>query len=257
VAETPALKLDNVSCGYGSKTVIHSLSLQVAPGEIAGIVGPNGCGKSTLLKAAAGTLPVMKGRIYLHTELLTSLTHRHRAQKLTTVAATLPRADISVFEYVSLGRTPYHRWYAPLWAKKERDLIEACLHSLGIHPLKNEPLHAISSGEKQLAQLGRAFIQNTSVLLLDEPISHLDINHQTRILHQIRRCAQEGTAVLIVLHDLSAASAFCDSLYMMKNGRIHTEGSPGTVITHENITRVFHTSVRISGETRPRVQLDL
>ncbi|MGV9385052.1 ABC transporter ATP-binding protein [Nonomuraea sp. NPDC003707] len=226
------LDLRGVSVALDGHPIVHEADLLVDDGEFVGLVGPNGCGKSTLLRTIYRALRPAAGLITVDGDDVHRLPARQAAQRTAVVAQETPAdLDFTVAEIVFMGRTPYKAD-----AATDEELCARALDRVGLTGAADRIFAALSGGEKQRVLLARALAQQTRLLLLDEPTSHLDIRHQLEILHLVREL---GIATLAVLHDLNQATAFCDRLYVMNAGRIVAGGPPEQVLTPELISQVY------------------
>jgi iron complex transport system ATP-binding protein len=226
------LDLNGVSVALDGTPVVHEAHLLVADGEFVALVGPNGCGKSTLLRTVYRALRPSAGLITVDGDDVHRLPARQAARRTAVVAQETPAdLDFTVAEIVAMGRTPYQAD-----ARADEDLCARALERVGLTGAAGRIFATLSGGEKQRVLLARALAQQTRLLLLDEPTSHLDIRHQLEILHLVREL---GIATLAVLHDLNQAAAFCDRLYVMNAGRIVAGGPPDQVLTPELISQVY------------------
>ncbi len=244
------LVLDNVSCGYKSGFHIENINFSLPEGIFAGIVGPNGSGKTTLFRGISGDLSLHKGAVYFEGKDLSKLSLREKAQKMAIVSQFTEVADITVEEYVLMGRMPYRKQFQFFDKKEDVEIAHHYMHLTNTYRLKDKSMAALSGGERQMASIASALTQNPRLLLLDEPTSHLDITHQVRFMNLIQRLNEElKLSVMMIVHDLSLAGEYCDYLVMMKNGRIFEKGNPVEVLTYENIEKVYETVVVV--ETNP------
>lgn len=240
------IKLEEVTLAYHDLEVVRCLSLEVGRGEVVGLIGPNGSGKSTIIKAASGVLRPRRGAIRINGKYIDELSPRELARQIAVVpqAPRLPE-NFTALELVLLGRTPH---LGLLRFESRRD-IEICLKAMeltGCRELALRRLGELSGGERQRVVLARALAQESMVLLLDEPTAHLDIHHQVEILSLVRRlCSSQGMAALIALHDLNLASRFCHRLFLLKDGVVCAEGTPGEVLTTENLLRAYGSGVEV------------
>ncbi|TDB99526.1 ABC transporter ATP-binding protein [Nonomuraea longispora] len=226
------LDLRGVSVRLDGRPIVHEADLLVGDGEFVALVGPNGCGKSTLLRTIYRALRPSAGLIRVDGDDVHGLSWRESARRTAVVAQETPsELDFTVGEVVLMGRTPYERVAA---ADAER--CARALDRVGLAGAEERVYATLSGGEKQRALIARALVQETRLLLLDEPTSHLDIRHQLEVLHLVREL---GVATLAVLHDLNQAAAFCDRLYVMSAGRVLAGGPPGQVLTPELISEVY------------------
>ncbi|PZG23676.1 ABC transporter ATP-binding protein [Nonomuraea aridisoli] len=226
------LDVAGVSVSLDGRPIVHEADLRVDDREFVALVGPNGCGKSTLLRTIYRALRPSAGLISVDGDDVHRLPWRESARRTAVVAQETPaELDFTVWEVVLMGRTPYGRDAA---ADEER--CARALDRVGLAGAEDRVYATLSGGEKQRALIARALVQETRLLLLDEPTSNLDVRHQLEILHLAREL---GVATLAVLHDLNQAAAFCDRLYVMSSGRIVAGGPPGEVLTPELISQVY------------------
>ncbi|ASR37543.1 ABC transporter [Prauserella marina] len=234
-----ALRLHEVSAGYGGKPVVHNVSTTVDEGGWFAIVGPNGAGKSTLLKAIAGLVP-HAGTIEVHGRAARSLSRRERAREVgyAPQKPALPEG-LTVTDYTLLGRTPH---LGPLARESAADLstVDDSLARLDLAALSGRRLGTLSGGEAQRAVLARVLAQQTRLLLLDEPTTGLDVGHAQTLLERLDRLRREdGTTVVSTLHDLTFAAQYADTLLLLDNGEVAAEGRPEDVLTSERLRRHY------------------
>ncbi|RJP78989.1 MAG: ABC transporter ATP-binding protein [Desulfobacteraceae bacterium] len=242
------LEIQNLSCGYGEKTILRDISLNVITGEILSIIGPNGSGKTTLLKSVTHIIQPAKGKILFQGKEIQSIPRNEFARKVAVVGQAVEPARMTVKEYVLLGRLPYFRRYQFMETGNDRRLAQHYMELTHTDSLQNQLMTEISGGERQLASIARALVQEPTLLLLDEPTSHLDITHQAQILSLIRRLNQDlRLTVLMVVHDLNLASEYSDRLILLnkQNGRIYRTGTPEEVLTEPAIREIYNTPVLI------------
>jgi len=238
------IEMRGVTCGYGEKTVLHDIDLSVGGGEFFGIIGPNGSGKTTMLRAMTRLIKPVKGTVLLGGVDMKTLPIADVARKIAVVSQSMPLIEMTVREFVLLGRIPYYRKFQ-FFEKEEDDTIaERAMEMTGIGHLGETLMSEMSAGEVQLAFIARGLAQQPEVLLLDEPTSHLDITHQAAILDLVRRLnRQDGLTVVIILHDLNLASEYCDRLVLMEAGTVRKVGTPAEVLDYETIEEVYRTVV--------------
>ncbi|MFA9392986.1 MAG: ABC transporter ATP-binding protein [Prolixibacteraceae bacterium] len=238
------LKLSDVVCGYSSGFHLNKINLEISKGAFAGIIGPNGSGKSTLFKGISGDLKISHGTICLHDEILADLSLRQKALKIAVVSQFSNVTDVTVEDYILMGRTPYRSNFQFFESKEDFRIAEKYMKLTDVYQFKDKHMAELSGGEQQLAAIARALTQEPELLLLDEPTSHLDISHQVQILNLIQHLNEElGLTVLIIIHDLNLASEYCDYLIMMKNGDVHIQGTPHEVLNYQTIEDVYNTVV--------------
>lgn len=236
------IRLDNVTYSYGKTPVIKSLSLQLKPSLFYGVVGPNGAGKSTLLKLMDSYLKPQEGAIFLDDRPLDSYNLRDLAREIAMIPQHSHYFPFTVKEMVLLGRTPF---YTRLGQPNEADLeiVKEAMEVTEIGHLANRLVSDLSGGERQRVTLARAFAQRTQVLLLDEPTTHLDLEHQVNTCRLLKARSEEGVTCIAVLHDLNLVAGFCDYVFVLDQGAMVKKGVPEDVFTSELIEEVFHVSV--------------
>lgn len=237
------LSIQNLCCGY-PKFQLSEINIDVSKGSFAGIIGPNGSGKTTLFRAITGTLGIKSGKILLADQNLRKLSPRLRAQNIAIVSQFIDAGDISVEDYVLMGRIPYHSRFSFFESEDDFRIAREYMEMTDTWRFKDRLMSELSGGEQQLAAIARALTQEPELLLLDEPTSHLDITHQVHILNVLQELNIEmGLSVLMVIHDLNLASEYCDQLILVNEGKIHTQGSPEEVLTFQHIEDVYKTVV--------------
>ncbi len=241
------LVLDNVSCGYKTGFKVSGISFSLSSGVFAGIIGPNGSGKTTLFRGICGELPLFKGSIRFHGDNLHTFSYRERSKKIAVVNQFPEATNISVKEYVLMGRIPYRSRFQFFDKKEDIEIAHHYMNLTNTYRLRNKPMTELSGGEQQMANIAMALCQKPQLLLLDEPTSHLDITHQVRFMDLIQKLNGElSLSVIMIVHDFTLAAEYCDYLVMMKNGVIYTKGTPQSVLTYENIEKVYNTAVIVS-----------
>jgi len=235
--EVPVLELERVCAGYARhQPVIADLTLAVEGGVFLGLIGPNGSGKSTLIRALAGVVPFRTGAIRLAGQSLSSLSRRQIARRV----AVLPQDTSCAFaftvrEIVSMGRHPHlGRFQRP--GRDDLRIVDEVMERTDVQQLASRSVLELSGGERQRVAVARALAQKPQVLLLDEPTSHLDLNHRIEVfdlLHQLNR--EEGLTLVCVTHDLNDAAEYCDRLLLLDRGRTMACGSPPAVLTPDLI----------------------
>ena len=244
----PILEARDLFCGYGRSAVLKQISFSVEKGQIIAVIGPNGCGKTTLLKTLARVILPVQGQVLINGTEIRRMNRNRLARTLARMSQTLDAPPMTVGQYVLMGRLPYFSRYQFFEQARDLEKAEQALALLGIHHLWDTPMAGISGGQRQLAAMARALVQEPDLLLLDEPTSHLDITHQAVILKQIReRNRQHSLTVIMVLHDLNLASEYAHQLMLIHgtDGTIFRTGPPEQVITPAVIQAVYHTSVLV------------
>ena len=232
------LDINNIHFSYRRGVeVLKGVSFSLLKGESLTIFGPNGSGKSTLIKIILGFIKPDEGSVKFEGREILKLKSRERARILSYVPQrpnlTFP---LTVFNYVLLGRTPYINGFV---RKSDYDKVLYWMDRVGILHLKDRDFLSLSEGEKQLALLSRVLSQETPIILLDEPLSHLDLRFRTRILKILLEVKGEGKSMISVFHHLSSVKLLSDRVIFLKDGRILEEGVKEEVITPENINLLF------------------
>lgn len=239
-------EVKDFSCGYNAFK-LSEISFGIPKGSFTGIIGPNGSGKTTFFKGVSGVLPTLLGKVFLKEKELKKMSLKDRAQNIAIVTQTVDAENISVEDYVLMGRLPYYSRFQFFDSKKDIALAEKYMQLTDIFHKKDKLMTELSGGEQQRAAIARALTQEPELLLLDEPTSHLDITHQVRILDLIQQLNQEmGLTVLMVIHDLNLAAEYCDQLLLFKRGKLFKQGAPEDVLQFNTIEEVYQTPVIVN-----------
>jgi iron complex transport system ATP-binding protein len=241
VANLVLLNVDGVECRYGSVKVLEDVSLSVEGGDFVGILGPNGSGKTTLLKSISRTLKPQKGTILLNEADIYSLKSVDVAKQMAVVPQdTSIGFNFAALDIVLMGRNP-HMTRFQMESEKDIAVARKVMNLTNIWHLAERPINELSGGEKQRVIIARALAQEPKILLLDEPLTHLDIVNQLEIMDLVKElCVKEKLIVLAVFHDFNLAARYCKSAIMLKDGKIFAAGSLAEVLTSENIKGVFN-----------------
>ena len=238
---------------------LADVSFTIAAGEVFGVIGPNSAGKTTLLRLLTRVVTPERGEVRLEGRPLRQLAHAELARRVAVVPQDAPRPfPFSVEQLVLMGRYPHGpgRFFENA---EDRDLAREAMAATGVLELATLPLEQLSGGERQRAMLARALAQQPSLLVLDEPTSHLDLRYQAETAALIQRVnAERGMTVLLVSHDLNLAAEVCDRLLLLSRGRIARAGTPGEVLRRETLEAVFGCEVSVevnAGSGRPVVQV--
>ena len=238
--DSTALHVKDVSVGYGERTVLDALNVDIKRGTVTSIVGPNGCGKSTLLRTMSRLLNPTKGEIVLDGKSI----HDIPTRKLATQLGLLPQTPIApdgivVADLVGRGRTP-HQGILGRWSQQDYDIVAEALETTGISDLAERSIDELSGGQRQRVWIAMALAQRTETLLLDEPTTYLDVKHQLDVLDLLTELNRDrGTTIVMVLHDLNLAARYSDELVAVSGGKVFAHGHPREVITKENVKSVF------------------
>lgn len=251
----PLITAEQLSVSIDGSSILHALDFELGAGCLTGIIGPNGSGKTTLLRTISGILN-FEGALRFQDTSIAAWDKKLLAREL----AVLPQHtnitfDFTVHDYVMMGRTPHKGWLEGENAT-DRSLVKQIVKDLDLEHLVDRTLPSLSGGERQRVVLAQAMVQDTAVLLLDEPTSHLDIYHQFDLLKRIRRFVEAGKTVLVVFHDLSMAARFTDALLVLKDGRLVAQGKTSDVLNAQLIKDVFRMSATVdtSSNNLPHIQ---
>ena len=240
------LKIQNLSISYSTRPVLKNINLAVKKGETLALLGPNGSGKSTLLRAISGILPAARGTISLADHDLNTLSPAERARWVSVVPqnASLPAA-FSAWETVLLGRTPYINFLGHLSARDE-SIARCALEKVDALALADRCMGELSGGEQQRVLLARALAQAAPILLLDEPTTYLDLQHQMSLLNLVHKLAHdEELTVIIALHDLNLAARYADRIALLVDGQIKALGTARQVLRAEVIAEAYSWPVKV------------
>lgn len=233
------ITVDNVSYAVDGKQLLHPVCLDLAPASTHVMLGPNGAGKSTLLKIVSGYYKPATGSVQCDRRSMHELPRRERAQQ---VGVLTQRHELdfpfTVRQVVSMGRSPHDV------AARSAEITEMILQRLNLGP--DQIYTNLSGGERQLVQLGRVFAQvwdggEDATLLLDEPMTALDLKHQGQVVQLLGEFRDRGTSQLIVMHDINLAAEIADHVTLMSNGSLIDSGDPEQVLTVENLEKTFST----------------
>ena len=237
-----SINAENLHAGYGTQEIVKSVSCAFAPGTFTGIIGPNGSGKTTLLKAFSRVIPA-SGILELEGKSVADFTPAELGMALGFVPQDEERPfSYTVMQVVLMARYARTSRFASL-TPADFARCHAVLEETGITHLKDRSIRALSGGEWQRVLIARALAQDTQVLLLDEPTSHLDLSHQSDILTLMRNLAGSGSTIIGVFHDLNLAALFCDRLIMIRNGQVVADDAPAQVLTPVKIREVYGADV--------------
>lgn len=240
------LEVNNLSAGYEKDHVIRDITFSLRKGEFVSILGRNGSGKSTLIKGIQGLLNNVSGRIRIDGQDIFSLKPRQLARKIAYVPQIFDFSfEFSVEEIVLMGRY-IHQGRLGGCTSVDFEIIEEVMNLTQISHLKGKKIAHLSGGERQRVFIARALAQDTPLLFLDEPSSHLDISYQVEIYQILKQLQmQKGKTILTTEHNINLAIPYSQKLLFLKNGRIHSQGPPEKLITKKNINSVFQAEVEI------------
>lgn len=227
-----------VGFAYASRSILADVNLELRGGELLGLAGPNGAGKTTLLKILTGYLRPNTGQVLLQGDDLQTLSRRETAQRVALVPQTASTSfPYLVHELVLMGRHAYSGLgFVP--AREDLDRVYNALEQVGISTFAERRYDRLSGGEQRLVILARALAQDTPVLLLDEPLSALDLHHQWQVLRLLQDLRNRGIAIVATFHDLNIAAQWCTRVALMYNGRLVATGAPAEVFRKDLLQQV-------------------
>jgi iron complex transport system ATP-binding protein len=242
--ESALLVADNVAFRYDERRtsafVLQSVTAELRRGEILGLLGPNGSGKTTLLRLLSGTRPPLAGTVRLDGTSLERIPRRVVAQRIAVVPQEMQLAfDYTVIEMALMGRHP-HLGLFELEGPHDVAIARDALRATGTAALESRQFNTLSGGEKQRVVIASALTQASEILLLDEPTASLDLRYQLEVAALLRTLNHErGVSIVISTHDLNLAASVCQSLLMLRDGRVIASGSPEDVLTPANIRTLY------------------
>lgn len=246
------LSINTLSAGYGKRRIIDDLTIPELPcGDVTVLLGPNGCGKSTLLRALAG-LNQTSGEVLLNDTNLFSLPFSSRARQVGFLPQSLPQGvHLQVLESVIVAQRASG-------AEENRPQAIALLEELGIAHLSMCYLDCLSGGQKQMVGLAQALIRRPSLLLLDEPLSALDLNYQLQVMNVVsRETLIRNMVTLVVVHDINTALRHAAKIIMLKDGKLIDSGDPQKVINATNLAKIYGVRGRVEYCSQGKMQVIL
>lgn len=234
------LTAKNLSFGYGKQDILKGIDFSAERSQIISLIGPNGSGKSTLLRCLCGLLPTKRNTVYLFGKPIETLS----AKNISRHIAFLPQVHeklqgVTVYELVSMGRAPYHR---SGWSntREDREKIEWAIDYMQLDGMTHRPAEKLSGGEKQRVWIAMILTQDTPIILLDEPVTYMDLKYQCELLRIIKDLKESFHKTIIsVFHDINHAIEISDYVYLLKNGQVYQSGSSEEVITEKFIKDVY------------------
>ena len=238
-----SLKTKNLSIGYSPDKILASnINLTLEKGELIGLIGQNGVGKSTFIKTICGIQEKISGEVLLNEVPLKQLHIKEVSKHISIVLTGKPNTqNLSVIELVALGRHPYSGWLGIL-KKEDKDKIEEAIAQMGINYLSDKRLFELSDGQLQKVMIARALAQDTSLIILDEPTSHLDLKNKIEVLDLLQKISLSGKGVLISTHEIQLSSSVCNNYWCMDFGREVLIGKPAELIESGEIQNYLHIS---------------
>lgn len=238
------IEISNLKFSYGKSAVLDGINIKINRGSFVSIIGPNGSGKTTLLKNISGVLYPSYGSIKLFGKDIRSYKKKELAKYMAYVPqGTTIDFEFSVIDVVLMGRSPYIGIFGSETVHDIK-IAENSMQMVNISNLKDKKITEISSGERQRVFIACALTQEPEVILLDEPVSNLDIQYQIQVLSLLKHlCIKQNMTVITVLHDINLACEYSDSVIILNRGRLEHIGHPDEVITEDNIKKVYDTDI--------------
>lgn len=245
------IEAKNITVQIGTKKLVRDVSMNITPGKFSVILGKNGAGKSTFLKTLTGDMKLTTGEILIEGRNLMAVAPEHLARKRAVMMQNATLAfSFTVLEVVLMGRTPHSRGFE---TPRDQKIARECMKQAGVDHLMDRSFPTLSGGEKQRVQFARMLAQlwdrieekRPCCLMLDEPLSSLDLAYQHTIMHLVKCLSRKNVAVLMILHDLNLAAQYADEINIMKEGRTFALGTPNDVFKPEIIEMAFDCPVHI------------
>jgi len=240
------LRVSIDQAGYDQSATIRNIHFTLQEGQLLAVIGPNGSGKTTLIRAISQVLPFDEGQYHINGTNLKEASEISRAQLMAVVPqSTYVPPSFLVREVVLMGRTPYMNWNGKS-SRVDEKFVQKAMEQTDVKKFEDQLCGELSAGERQRVILARALAQNTPVLLMDEPTSHLDLRYQIEFLELTRTLGiNNGKTVLVAMHDLNLAARFGDLFLAMKNGSTDSFGSAQDVLLPEKLSEIYGLAVRV------------
>lgn len=243
------IECDDIVFSYNGQEVLSGISFKIPQAQIVGVLGANGTGKSTLLKILSGLLTPDSGFTKYRDEELSKIGRKELAKRL----AYIPQDPVFAFPFtvtqtVLMGRAPYIGRFE-FERENDREIAERAMETVGISHLKDRLISQVSSGERQLASIARALVQEPEVMILDEPATFLDVKHRTEIMNILIKLKDEkGISIVAATHDIFSSLYYFEDIKILKDGKVFAEGKTEAVVTEENLSRAYGIGVTVKKE---------
>lgn len=235
-----AIEIVDLAIGYKNKVLSHNINVSIARGQVIGLVGQNGVGKSTLIRTICGLQPQLKGQVLIDGKEAFEQNARSIATKISVVLTGKPDSlNLSVIELITLGRHPYSGWLGSL-SNEDKEQIEEAINMMEINYLAEKKLFELSDGQLQKVMIARALAQDTDIIILDEPTSHLDLKNKIEVLKLLKKIASVGKGVLISTHEIQLSAKVCDLFWCMDFGKEMLIGKPESIISTGELQEYLH-----------------
>lgn len=234
---------ENLSWQVNNQSILQNIDFAIQKGSFTGLLGPNGAGKSSILRCLYRYLKPYAGQVLFNQQDIWQVSATQYAQKVAVVLQESPsQFNLSVYDVVALGLVPHQAIFARTNNNEQQDVLTA-IEQVGLIHKCRQAFESLSGGEKQRALIARAIVQKPELLIMDEPTSHLDVKYQIQIMELAKSL---GITVIASFHDLNLASAVCDNLLVLKEGKLVAQGQPSSVINSEMLSDVFGVCAQIS-----------
>lgn len=252
------LEVNSISAGYGSQPIIREVSFRLAEGTVLALIGPNGSGKTTLIRAVSGVLPLQTGHVRVYGGDINRMHPQQRARLISVVpqARSIPAA-FTAEEVVAMGRTPHLNWLGKI-STYDQEVIDESLEKMDLLDLRTRTVDELSGGEQQRLLLARSLAQESPLLLMDEPTTHLDLQYQVNLMQRVYRLAHprkedldggmQPRTVVITLHDLNLISRYADLVGLLIGGKLAALGKPGEVLRSDILSHAYQLPLQVLKE---------
>lgn len=226
--------------------ILNNISSDFHEGGFYGILGPNGSGKTSFIRHILRLLEIKEGKICLDDKNINNYSRKQLAGNISFVPQDVNMdVNFTVYDIVAMGRTPYQKRFQDL-SKRDKEIIEYAMEMTNCTYLRDKPFSYLSGGESQRVLVARAIAQDTKYLVLDEPISHLDIRYQVELMETLKKLnKEENKTIIAILHDLNLSAAYCDDIVLMKDGKVFAKGKKEQVLTRENLKATYEIDFEI------------
>lgn len=239
------LQIRDLTIGYEENIIISGIDAEIKTGELIGIIGRNGAGKSTLLKTIRGLLPAKKGEVLYFGQPMQAYGEKELARRVAYLQQNVETGfGYTGLDIVLTGRYPYMKWWESE-KDEDKELARDCMSYTGTLDLAERPVTEVSGGQKQRILLAKVLAQQTPLLFLDEPTTGLDMVYREEIFRFARELANMGKTILMVVHELDLAAAYCSRIFLLGEGKLLADGTPGQVLTEHLLSRAYEADISV------------